>query len=117
MPPKISSTALRFQRDVCWNPYMAKELGLRQIGICTVCRKALGSRRLVIHHMYYDHECGWDGSVILMVNKRRRAIPDCYSCRADSDDRFRMCRRRLQVLHRRCHVDFHKDKQCLTPLT
>jgi len=96
--------------------YMAKELGLRQIGICTVCSRGLGSYRLVVHHMDYAHECDWDGSIILTVGKRKRSIPDCLTCRLDSDLRFQMCRRRLQLLHRRCHVDFHKGKRNLRPV-
>jgi len=108
MPPKVSSPAQRFRRDVCWNPYIAKELALRQIGICTVCSRALGSYRLVVHHLDYAHECGWRASLILLVGKRRRSIPDCLGCRIDSDHRFQMCRRRLQLLHRRCHLDLHK---------
>jgi hypothetical protein len=116
MPPKVSPPMVRFQRDVCWNPYMIKELGLRQIGICTVCSRGLGSYRLVIHHLDYAHECGWEGSIILTVSKRRRAIPDCLACRIDCDRRFQTCRRRLQVLHRRCHVDFHKGKSLLRPM-
>jgi hypothetical protein len=113
---KQPDPVLRFQRQICWNSYMAKELHLRQCGVCTVCFGRLGARGAVIHHMDYAHACRWDVSITVRVNNRNVAVPDCRSCRAQCDDRFTACRRRLQLLHRRCHVAYHKGEKTLRPI-
>ncbi len=112
---KISDALTRFQRQVCWNRYMANELQLWQCGVCTVCYRRLGCRRVVIHHMDYAHQCSWDVSITAQVNKRQVAVPDCRSCHAHSAERFTACRRRLQILHRRCHYEFHHGAAFIRP--
>jgi hypothetical protein len=44
-------------------------------------------------------------------------VPDCRSCHAECSDRFTACRRRLQILHRRCHYEYHNGSRLLRPLT
>ncbi|PKU25126.1 hypothetical protein CWS72_07965 [Telmatospirillum siberiense] len=112
-----SDSITRFQRDVCKNRFMAGQLRLRQAETCTVCFRTMGSKGLVIHHMDYAHECTWTNTIVVTVAKGKRSIPDCQSCHADDMRRFNSCRRRLQLLHGRCHFEYHRGQKALRPIT
>ncbi len=104
----------RFQKQVCCSPFMKSELKRLQRDICPVCNMPLWKRLVVVHHLDYAHQCEWAGTVFVKVAGKEVEAPDCRECQEDDPGRFENCRRRLQLLHRGCHADFHAGKKTLT---
>ena len=107
----------RFQKRVCFSPFMKSELRRTQRDICTVCGMPLWKRQAVVHHMDYAHHRDWAGTIFVKVAGKEVEIPDCADCAADDAGRFENCRRRLQLLHRGCHADYHAGRQTIRPVT
>jgi hypothetical protein len=119
VPVRISGKALdplyRFRVAVCWNPHMATQLRKHQKGLCPICVAWLSSQS-VIHHMDYAHECRWPVSEVVIVAGKKKTVPDCSGCQADDHRRFNACRRRLRLMHRRCHLAYHRGEKNLREL-
>lgn len=109
---KASDPLEIFQRGVCRNVHMAEELKRRQMGLCPICTRSLGKQETVIHHLEYAHECSWHSLKTLDAPPRHN-LPDCLGCQADDSHRFDACCRRLLLLHRRCHLAFHRGEKVL----
>ena len=108
--------AERFRKQVCFSSFMMSELRKTQRDICTVCGMPLWKRQVVIHHMDYAHQCDWAGTICATVTGKEVEVPDCGDCRRDDARRFDGCRRRLQLLHRGCHADYHAGRSTIKPM-
>jgi putative endonuclease len=106
----------RFQELVCHNQHMRIELRRIQGNLCSVCREPLDARNVVIHHLDYAHQCTWGETQFKKRRGMEMAIPDCEACHRDDATRFQACRRRLQLLHNKCHAAFHAGKRALRPI-
>lgn len=106
----------RFQKRVCFSSFMKSELKKTQRDLCTVCGMPLWKRQVVIHHMDYAHQCEWAGAVYVRVARKEVEVPDCGDCQRDDSARFEGCRKRLQLLHRGCHADYHAGKVTIKPV-
>jgi len=106
----------KFQKRVCFSSFMKSELRRTQGDVCTVCRMPLWNRRVDVHHLDYAHQCTWPGTVFVKVAGKEVEVPDCAECKRDDPERFRCCRKRLQLLHKRCHADYHAGKKTMAPV-
>ena len=71
--------------------------------VCQACSKNIeleGTNSLIIHHMDYDHSCGFDK---IVMNKNNRELPDCGSCRFEKPELFSGCVSRLAAVHKFCN--------------
>jgi len=106
----------KFRKLVCFSPFMKSELKKTQRDICTVCGMPIWKRLVVVHHMDYGHRCDWAGTVFVKVAGKDVEVPDCGDCQQDDGARFEACRKKLQLLHRGCHADYHARKKGIKPV-
>jgi len=106
----------KFQKQICFSAFMKAELRKTQHDLCTVCGMPLWKRQSVIHHLDYAHRCDWAGTVTVKVARKQVEAPDCADCLQDDRGRFDACRRRLQLLHRGCHGDYHAGRKTIKPV-
>jgi predicted GIY-YIG superfamily endonuclease len=105
--------AERFRKQVCFSSIMKSELRKTQRDVCTVCGMPLWNCRVDVHHLDYAHQCAWAGTVFVKVAGKEVEVPDCAECKRDDLERFEGCRKRLQLLHKRCHADYHAGKMTI----
>jgi predicted GIY-YIG superfamily endonuclease len=106
----------KFRKQICYSPFMQATLRRIQRDLCTVCGMPLWKRQLVVHHMDYAHQCDWAGTVHVKVAGKHVEVPDCGDCQQDDPARFEGCSRRLQLLHRGCHAEFHAGNMTMKPV-
>jgi predicted GIY-YIG superfamily endonuclease len=97
----------RFRKQICFSSYMKAALKQTQRDICPVCTTPLWRRQVVIHHKDYLHQCEWAGTIYSKAAGKDVEVPDCADCARDDHARFEACRKRLQLLHRGCHAQYH----------
>lgn len=91
-----------FADRICQSEHVKGVLGERQGGVCAICGLELG-KRVVVHHVDYDHECdlthlgqGW-------TRPGTRVQPDCERCHKEHPELFDDCLSRLRAVHSECN--------------
>lgn len=99
----------KFARRITKNAFMAQALALRDAGVCAWCGGQIADTG-EIHHTTYEHSCAFPGTIIVRQqtvqrHAKKREIPDCERCRADSQARFEACLGKLVLVHKLCNIE------------
>ena len=91
-----------FADRICQNEHVRLELCGRQGGKCAVCGMELG-KRMVVHHVDYDHECDFSRQEVEWTRPGIRVHPDCERCHTERPSLFEDCLSRLRAVHGDCN--------------
>jgi hypothetical protein len=99
----------KFARRITKNAFVEKALALRDAGKCAWCGGQITGPG-EIHHTTYDHSCTFAGTIIVRQqtvqrHAKKREVPDCERCRADSQARFDACLEKLVLVHKLCNIE------------
>ena len=99
----------KFARRITKNAFVEKALTLRDAGTCAWCGEKIAGPG-EIHHTTYDHACAFAGTIIIRQqtvqrHAKKREIPDCERCKADSQARFDACMGKLVLVHKHCNIE------------
>jgi hypothetical protein len=96
-----------FAQRITKNPFVKTFLLARDGHNCSWCQRNV-TEHFVIHHISYDHFCGYNRLIRIVASTtkrphRERQIPDCENCKKDSNQRFLICMSKLVLVHCLCN--------------
>jgi hypothetical protein len=93
-----------FARQITRNPFVQDYLQKRQAHRCPWCAlSVIGNIGIQIHHIDYDHVCGFGQTIVVQRLTRKATVPDCRSCMTLHPELFQSCMKRLRLIHGRCN--------------
>ena len=100
----------RFASRIQKNPVI-KSFVFSRDKYCQACGKSFGEGKRTpfhVHHIDYDHACGFDKTVAVLSDVRVHHLPDCGRCQIEQPSSFEGCVSRLSAVHPICNMKIEK---------